>query len=235
MKTIGLIGGMSWESSQLYYRLLNEHVRSRIGGLHSARCVLYSVDFAEIEHLQQTDNWEAAGRILSQAAQSLESAGAECIVLCTNTMHKLAGPIQAAVQIPFLHIADATGARIAAAGVATVGLLGTRFTMEEDFYKERLITKFQLKVLIPPPEQRQTVHDVIYQELCMGQINPESRERYRAIIAELVARGAQGIILGCTEIGLLVNREDSAVPLFDTTQIHAETAVEWSLSETKPD
>lgn len=230
MRTIGLIGGMSWESTQLYYRIVNETVRTQLGGMHSARCVLVSVDFAEIEHYQHIGNWNAAGSILAEAAHSLESAGAGCVVLCTNTMHKLAGAIQEAVQIPFLHIADATGAQICAAGLDTIGLLGTRFTMEEDFYKERLTSRFGLKVLIPPAEQRQEVHDVIYQELCLGQVLPASRIRYRAIIKELAARGAQGIILGCTEIGMLVHAGDSPVPLFDTTQIHAEAAVDWALA-----
>lgn len=231
MKTIGLIGGMSWESSLEYYRILNETVRERLGGLHSARCVLVSVDFAQIEALQSAGRWEESGLILAEAARALQQAGAECVVLCTNTMHKLAGAIQSAVNIPFLHIADATGARVRAVGMHTVGLLGTRFTMEEDFYKERLANAFGLEVLIPPADERQQAHDVIYQELCLGILRPEARACYRGIITGLVARGAQGIILGCTEIGLLVKPEDSPVALFDTTQIHAIAAVDWALAE----
>lgn len=231
MKTIGLIGGMSWKSSLEYYRILNETVRERLGGLHSARCVLVSVDFAQIEALQSGGRWEESGLILAQAAQALQQAGADCVVLCTNTMHKLAGAIQSAVNIPFLHIADATGARVRTGGMHTVGLLGTRFTMEEEFYKERLANAYGLVVLIPPAAERQQAHDVIYQELCLGVLRPESRACYREIITGMVARGAQGIILGCTEIGLLVKPEDSPVALFDTTQIHAIAAVDWALAE----
>ena len=230
MRTIGLLGGMSWESSVEYYRILNESVRDRLGGLHSARCVLVSVDFAEIESLQHSGHWQESGQILAGAASTLQQAGAECVVLCTNTMHKLAPAIQAAISIPFLHIADATGTRVRNSGMHRVGLLGTSFTMEEDFYKERLVNQFGLDVLIPQAAERQQVHDVIYQELCMGILRPESQQCYRDIIASLAARGAQGIILGCTEIGLLVKPDDSPVPLFDTTQIHAEAAVEWALA-----
>ena len=230
MRTIGLIGGMSWESSLEYYRILNETVRDRLGGLHSAKCVMVSVDFAEIESLQHAGRWEESGQILAQAAAALERAGADCVVLCTNTMHKLAGAIRAAIHIPFLHIADATGQRVKAAGLSRIGLLGTRFTMEEDFYVERLVNGFGLQVLTPALNERQQVHDVIYQELCLGILKPESQASYRAIIAGLAARGAQGIILGCTEIGLLVKPEDSPLPLFDTTRIHAEAAVEWALA-----
>ena len=230
MKTIGLIGGMSWESSLEYYRILNETVRTRLGGLHSAKCVMVSVDFAEIETLQHTGHWEKAGQILAEAASSLERAGADCVVLCTNTMHKLAGAIQAAVSIPFLHIADATALRVQASGLRKIGLLGTRFTMEEDFYKARLTANFGLEVLIPGQTERQLVHDVIYQELCLGIIRSGSKASYREIIAELVRQGAQGIILGCTEIGLLVKPEDSPLPLFDTTRIHAEAAVDCALA-----
>lgn len=229
MRTIGLIGGMSWESSAEYYRILNETVRARLGGLHSARCLLVSVDFAEIEQLQHSGRWQEAGQVLAEAARSLERGGAGCVVLCTNTMHKLAGTIQAQVSIPFLHIADATAARIRAQGIGTVGLLGTRFTMEEDFYSGRLREQFGLRVLIPAAAERALVHRVIYEELCLGQVLPPSRQAYRQVIAGLARGGAQGIILGCTEIGLLVQPEDSPVPLFDTTRIHAEAAVDWAL------
>jgi aspartate racemase len=229
MKTIGLIGGMSWESTAEYYRILNEMVRDRLGGLHSARCLLYSVDFAEIEELQHSGRWDEAGEILAQAGQNLERGGADGILLCTNTMHKLAETIQANVSIPFLHIADATATQICAQGLSTVGLLGTQFTMEEDFYRGRLEKSFGLKVLIPSANDRQLIHAVIYQELCMGIVRAESRTVYRGIIQALVKTGAQGIILGCTEIGMLVKEEDSPVPLFDTTLIHAASAVEWAL------
>lgn len=229
MRTIGLIGGMSWESSAEYYRILNETVRARLGGLHSAQCLLVSVDFAEIEQLQHSGRWHEAGQVLSEAARSLERGGAGCVVLCTNTMHKLAGAIQAQVSIPLLHIADATAARIRAQSIGTVGLLGTRFTMEEDFYSGRLTGQFGLRVLIPAAAERALVHRVIYEELCLGQVLPPSQQAYRQVIAGLARDGAQGIILGCTEIGLLVQPEDSPVPLFDTTRIHAEAAVDWAL------
>ncbi len=230
MKTIGLIGGMSWESSQTYYQVLNETVRDRLGGLHSARCILYSVDFAEVETFQMEGRWDDAAALLVKAGQSLERAGAGCIVLCTNTMHKVAAQIQAGVSIPLLHIADAAARPICAQGLQSVGLLGTRFTMEEDFYKSRLVDQYGLQVLIPSPGERAMVHQVIYDELCLGQIRDVSRDAYRRIIAGLVQRGAEGIILGCTEIGLLVKPEDSPVPRFDTTLLHAQMAVDWSLS-----
>ena len=220
---------MSWESTIPYYRLINEGVKQRLGGLHSARLVLFSVDFAEIERLQHAGEWDAAGAVLVKAAQSLEAAGADCIVICTNTMHKVAPAVEAAVRIPLLHIADATAAAIRAAGIQTVGLLGTRFTMEQDFYVGRLTQQHGLSVLIPEAEERETVHRVIYEELCLGQINPASREAYRAAMAHLVQRGAQAIILGCTEISLLVGAEDATVPLFDTTAIHARAAVEFAV------
>lgn len=231
MKTIGLIGGMSWESSLEYYRLVNEGVKARLGGLHSARCVMVSVDFAEIEVLQSSARWEEAGLRMAEVAQSLERAGAEGVVLCTNTMHRLAGQIEAAVRIPFLHIADAAAERIRAAGLSRVGLLGTRFTMEQDFYAGRLRERHGLEVLTPPEEERAVVHRIIYEELVLGQVRADSRAAYAAIMRGLAARGAQGIILGCTEIGLLVSQGDSAVPLFDTTRIHAEAAVDWALRE----
>ncbi len=230
MKTIGMIGGMSWESSLEYYRILNQTVSARLGGLHSARCILTSVDFAEIEVLQREGRWDESGQRMAAAAASLERAGADVVILCTNTMHKLVDDIQAAIQIPFLHIADATAERVKAAGIQRIGLLGTRFTMEEDFYRGRLEQRHQLAVLTPPPTQRETVHRVIYDELCLGQIREESRAAYREIIADLAAAGAQGILLGCTEIELLVRPEDSPLPLFPTTRIHAEAAVDWALT-----
>jgi aspartate racemase len=229
MKTLGLIGGMSWESTMPYYRIVNERVRERLGGLHSAKLVLHSVDFAEIEALQRADDWDAAGAILADAARGLRAAGAEAIVVCTNTMHLVAPAIEAAVDVPLLHIADATAARIRAAGLDTVALLGTRFTMERDFYRAR-IEAAGIAVLTPDAADRETVHRVIYEELCLGRIREESRAAYRAIIAGLVARGAQGAILGCTEIGLLIGESDAPVPLFDTARIHAEAAADWALA-----
>lgn len=229
MKTIGLIGGMSWESSLEYYRLLNEEVKARLGGLHSAQCLLYSVDFAEIEAYQSSGDWQAAARLLVTTAQALERAGAACLVLCTNTMHKVAGAIQAGVTVPLLHIADATGRCIQAAGLQRVGLLGTRFTMEEAFYKDRLAQSFGLEVLIPDAEAQREVDRIIYHELVLGRIETASRQRYREIMAALAEAGAQGIILGCTEIGLLIKPDDFSLPLFDTTRIHAEAAVDFAL------
>ncbi len=229
MKTIGLIGGMSWESSLEYYRILNEQVRLRLGGLHSARCLMYSVDFAPIEELQRENRWEEAGQQMAQAALSLERGGADFVVLCTNTMHKLSSHIENAVHIPLLHIADATAARVRAAGIAKIGLLGTRFTMEEDFYRGRLEQNFGLEVVVPVDVSRDLVHRVIYDELCLGITREASRAAYRAVIRDLVDAGAEGIILGCTEIGLLIGQNDSPVPLFDTTQIHAEEAVTYAL------
>jgi len=231
MKTIGLIGGMSWESSIEYYRLINEKVQSSLGGLHSAKSLMVSVDFAEIEILQREGRWEEAAQKMVAAAQSLERGGADFIVLCTNTMHKAAGDIQAHTRIPFLHIADATAQQIRAAGMRKIGLLGTRFTMEEGFYKDRLVENFGLEVILPDAREREIVHRVIYDELVLGKINPASKEQFVAIIGEMVDAGAEGVILGCTEIGLLVHAEDSRVPLFDTTKIHAEAAVEYALSD----
>jgi len=230
MKTIGLIGGMSWESTVPYYRIINETVKERLGGLHSARIVLYSVDFFEIERLQHSGNWEAAGYMLAQAARCVEGAGADFVVLCTNTMHKVAPAIEAAVSIPLLHIADPTAAVIKEAGYRTIGLLGTRFTMEQDFYKERLARQHGLRVLVPEPGDRTIVHRVIYEELCLGTISSDSRTEYRRILAALVSGGAEAIILGCTEISLLVGPADATVPLFDTTQIHARSAAERALA-----
>ncbi|MBC7992925.1 MAG: aspartate/glutamate racemase family protein [Rhizobacter sp.] len=230
MKTIGLIGGMSWESSALYYRLINETVAARLGGLHSARLVLYSVDFHDIERLQHAGDWIAAGELLAQAARSLQAAGADVLVLCTNTMHKVAAQIEAAVSIPLFHIADPTAAEIRGAGHTSVGLLGTRFTMEQDFYRDRLAERHGLRVLVPEAGDREIVHRVIYEELCLGQVVPASRSEYRRVMASLVARGAEAIILGCTEICLLVDASDATVPLFDTTGIHARSAAEWALA-----
>ena len=230
MKTIGLIGGMSWESTVPYYRQINETVREQLGGLHSARLVLYSVDFQEIERLQHAGEWAAAGAALAQAARSLEAAGADFLVLCTNTMHKVAADIEAAVAIPLFHIADPTAGEIKQAGYTRVGLLGTRFTMEQDFYRERLRQRHGLDVLVPTPPEREQVHRIIYEELCLGRILPASRAVYRSVMTELVRRGAQAIILGCTEISLLVDATDATVPLFDTTAILARKAAEWALS-----
>ena len=231
MKTIGLIGGMSWESTVPYYRLINEVIKERLGGLHSAKVILYSVDFHEIERMMHSGDWDAAGTLLAEAARSLELAGADFLVLCTNTMHKVAPAIEAAVRIPLFHIVDPTAEEIRRAGYSKIGLLGTRFTMEQAFYRDRLRERHGLEVLVPDQEDRDIVHRVIFDELCLGAINPTSRAEYRSIIAALVARGAQAVILGCTEISLLVAQQDSAVPLFDTTGIHARKAAEFALSE----
>ncbi len=230
MKTIGLIGGMSWESTIPYYRLINEGVKQRLGGLHSAKLILHSVDFDEIERLQRSGDWDAAGALLTRSAQLLETAGAELLVLCTNTMHKVAPAIESAVSIPLLHIADATAEAAKAAGIRRVGLLGTRFTMEQDFYVGRLTERHGLEVLTPTAPERDEVHRIIYEELCLGKTLPASRESYHRIMDELIRRGAQAVILGCTEISLLVGEEDSPVPLLDTTAIHAQSAVEAALA-----
>ncbi|MDI6698001.1 MAG: aspartate/glutamate racemase family protein [Candidatus Saccharicenans sp.] len=230
MKTIGLIGGMSWESSLEYYRIINEEVKRKLGGFHSARCVMYSVDFAEIEVLQHRGEWDRTAWILSQAAVRLEAGGADFLVLCTNTMHKVAPQIEAAVNIPLIHIADPTAERIKARGFRRIGLLGTRFTMEDDFYRGRLEKKHGLEVVVPDEADRQLVHQVIYYELCDGRLQEESRKKFQAVIEKLAGAGAQGVILGCTEIGLLVKQKDSPLPVFDTTVIHAEAAVEYALS-----
>ena len=230
MKTIGLIGGMSWESTIPYYRLINEGVKQRLGGLHSAKLILHSVDFDEIERLQRSGDWDSASALLTRSAQLLETAGAELLVLCTNTMHKVAPAIESAVSTPLLHIADATAEAAKLAGIRRVGLLGTRFTMEQDFYVGRLIDRHGLKVLTPTAPERDEVHRIIYDELCVGKILSASRESYRRIMNELARRGAQAIILGCTEISLLVGEEDSPVPLLDTTAIHAQSAVEAALA-----
>lgn len=232
MKTIGLIGGMSWESSIEYYRIINETAKAKLGGLHSAKSLMVTVDFAEIEKLQHEDRWDEAGEILAKCAQDLERGGADFIVLCTNTMHKLTDQITASVKIPFLHIADATAEKIVAAGIKRIGLLGTRFTMEHDFYKGRLIQDFGLDVIVPEREDRDLVHRVIYEELVQGKIVDASREEYKRIMEWLIAQGVEGIILGCTEIELLVKPTDSRVPLFPTTYIHAVAAAEKALQET---
>ena len=234
MKTIGLIGGMSWESTLPYYRQVNETVKHHLGGLHSARVALVSVDFHDIETLQRAGDWDAAGALLADAARSLQAAGADFLVLCTNTMHKVAPAIEAAVGIPLLHIADPTAAAIKAAGHTKIGLLGTRFTMEQAFYKERLRELHGLDVIVPEPAERDIVHRVIYEELCLGKLVDASRDQYLRIIAALIERGAQAVILGCTEISLLVGQRDAAVPLFDTTAIHARGAAELALGVTVP-
>ncbi|GAP13079.1 aspartate racemase [Longilinea arvoryzae] len=231
MRTIGLIGGMTWESSVEYYRILNERVAQRLGGLHSAKCVMVSIDFAPLEMQQERGEWDEAGRELAKAARQLEHAGAECVLICANTMHKVMDAVQSAVSIPLLHIADATAARVKAAGLNTIALMGTKYTMEEGFYKDRLSQRFGLRVITPTAADREIIHRVIYQELGFGILRPESKAAYLRIIDDLVAQGAQGVILGCTEIGLLVKQEDHPAPLFDTTRIHAEAAVDWALQE----
>ncbi|MGE8416458.1 MAG: aspartate/glutamate racemase family protein [Pseudomonas sp.] len=228
MRTIGLIGGMSWESSAEYYRLINQQVRDHLGALRSARLLMYSVDFGPVEQAQHAGDWDAAAAILVDAARRLEAGGAECLVLCTNTMHKVAAPIQAATVLPFLHIADPTAQAALAAGHLKVGLLGTAFTMEQDFLKQRLVDQ-GLQVLVPDAEERQAVHRIIYEELCVGIIRDDSRRLYQRVIQSLQARGAQAVILGCTEIGLLLKPEHSPVPLLDTTVLHAQAAVAFAL------
>ncbi len=230
IKTLGLIGGMSWESTVPYYQLINQTVKARLGGLHSAKLILYSVDFAEVEHLQASGQWDAAGALLAEVARKLEAAGADALVLCTNTMHLVADAITRAVNIPLLHITDPTAQAIKDAGFTTVGLLGTRFTMEQDFYRSRLAQRFGLTVLTPPEAERERVHRIIYDELCLGDVREASRQTYQRVIANLQAQGAQAIILGCTEIALLVQPQHCAVPLFDTTALHATSAALWALT-----
>jgi aspartate racemase len=232
MKTLGLLGGMSWESTTTYYQLINRRVREREGNLHSAKCVIYSFDFAEIEQLQRTGDWNRLGELLCDGADRLKLAGADAIVICTNTMHKLAPQIQEHVQLPLLHIASQTGIAITKAGYSRVGLLGTRYTMEQDFYKSELINNFKLDVLIPGKEDRDIVHEIIYTELCNGVIKADSRVSYLNIIDNLVADGAECIILGCTEIGLLISSTDVKVPVFDTTLIHATGVTDWAIDAT---
>lgn len=232
MRTIGLIAGMSWESSAEYYRILNEEVARRLGGLHSAKIVMISIDFARLEAQQTSNRWDEAAADLAQAARQLERAGAECVLICANTMHKAAPAVQTAVGIPLLHIADAAGERARAAGLSKVALLGTRYTMEEGFLKDRLSERFGLEVLIPGKIERDLIHRVIFEELVLGRILPKSKATYLRIIDDLAAQGAQGIILGCTEIGLLIQQSDRPnVPFFDTVRVHAEAAVDWALQE----
>ena len=227
---IGLIGGMSWESSAEYYRIINREVRNRLGGVHSARSLMWSVDFGEIERLQHAGDWEKLTNRMKDAAIRLQRGGADFVLLCTNTMHLMADAVAGAIDIPLLHIADPTAEKINAAGFHKVGLLGTAFTMEQDFYRGRLEKVFGLEVLVPEADGRRVVHEVIYRELVAGEVRAESRAAYREVIARLVARGAQAIILGCTEIMLLVSEDDSAVPLFDTTNLHAVAAVDRALA-----
>jgi len=233
MKTIGLIGGMSWESTQDYYRIINQEVKRRFGGLNSAKRVLYSVNFAEIEQCQASGEWQRAGQILANAAQSLERAGAELILICTNTMHKVAAQVQAAVHVPLLHIAQVTAQALLQDHVQTVALLGTKYTMEQDFYKQILLQK-GLKVLIPEESDRALINDVIFHELCLGQIKEESRQVFVRVIAALKEQGAQAVILGCTEIGMLINAQNSPLPVYDTTILHATGAVEAALQYPLP-
>jgi len=229
MKTIGLLGGMSWESSIEYYRIINQAVKKRLGGLHSAQCLMYSFDFAEIEVLQHAGEWETLTHVMVNAVRRLEQGGADCLLICTNTMHRMADQIESATTVPLLHIADATAGAIKSKGLHTIGLLGTRFTMEGDFYKGRLEEDHGLKVLVPDDGGREIVHRIIYDELVQGEIRDKSRKAYLKIIAELQNKGAEGVILGCTEIPLLIKQEDVDLPIFDTTTIHAEAAVKWAL------
>ncbi|MFK4319315.1 aspartate racemase [Bacillus sp. RC145] len=228
MKTIGLIGGMSWESTSEYYRILNEEIKSRLGGLHSAKCLINSVDFEEIERFQSNGDWDGAGEVLGNAAYSLQKGGADFIIICTNTMHKVVEKIKENINIPVLHIADTTAKEIKRKGIQTIGLLGTIYTMEQDFYKSR-IEENNIKVIVPVEKNREKINEIIYTELCLGKITSQSREYYKRVIEELVQKGAQGIILGCTEIGLLIKQEDVLVPIFDTTFIHAMEAVNVAL------
>ncbi len=229
MKTIGMLGGMSWESTASYYRALNEGIKQRLGGLHSARICMHSVDFAEIETLQHQGDWQATADILCDAARSIEAGGADFLMICTNTMHKVAPQIEAAISIPLLHIADATAERLQEDGIMRVGLLGTRFTMEQEFYKGRLSERYGIEVVVPDTAQRELVHDVIYSELCLGRVEDASRRAYLSVIDELAQQGAQGVILGCTEIAMLVAQRDTSVRLYDTTAIHAQKAVAFAL------
>ena len=231
MKTIGLLGGMSWESTSGYYRAINTGVKEKLGGLHSAKIALYSVDFEPIEKLQHSGNWQGTAEMLSQAAQKIELAGADFLLICTNTMHKVAPQIAQAINIPLLHIADATAEVLVNKGIKTVGLLGTAFTMEQDFYKGRLKDHYGLNVLTPNEADIKIVHNVIYQELCLGNSTAASKTQYLRIIASLAASGAEAVILGCTEIGMLVAQADTKIPLLDTTYIHAQKAIEWALSD----
>ena len=229
MKVIGLIGGMSWESSNIYYQLINRRVQGLLGGVHSAKIIMHSLDFGEIEALQRSANWKEMGRILGDVAETMEKSGAELLVLCTNTMHKLAPVIENRIEIPFLHIADAVGAAVEKKGLKTVGLLGTQFTMEQKFYSERLKNRYDLKVLTPALEERQEIHRIIYDELSKGIFTDESRKTYCKIIENLIAKGAEGVILGCTEISLLIRQEDCSITVFDTIALHVEAAVQEAM------
>jgi aspartate racemase len=229
MKTIGMIGGMSWESSLEYYRIMNQAVKEKLGGFHSAPCILYSVDFDDVEKLQHQGDWASLNRLMIEAAQSVKKAGADFLVICTNTMHKMADEVQEAIQIPLLHIADVTAKAVRANGQSRVGLLGTKFTMEQDFYKGRLHEMHGIDVLIPEDKERQVIHDILYNELCLGEIKELSKSKFQSIIQNLVKRGAQGVILGCTEIPLIVSQEDFEIPLYDTTALHARAAVDFAL------
>lgn len=231
MKTIGMLGGMSWESTASYYKALNEGIKSALGGLNSAKVCLYSVNFDEIEKLQREGNWDEAGALLAQAAKSVEDGGADFLMICTNTMHKVLPQIESAISIPVLHIADATANKLVEDGISKVGLLGTAFTMEQDFYKKRISEKFAIEVIVPEHDEREIVHRVIYEELCQGQILTESREQYITIIDNLRRNGAEAVILGCTEIALLVEQQHTQVALYDTTKIHADQAVKLALAE----
>jgi aspartate racemase len=230
MKTIGLIGGMSWESTAVYYRLLNELARERLGGLHSAELLLWSFDFAEIEQLQETGDWASATRRMTEAAQRLEAAGAACLLICSNTMHRMAEPVQAAISVPLIHIADATAAAIRAAGASRPLLLGTRYTMEEDFYRGRLRELHGIEVMVPDTAGRRAVHDTIYRELCLGRVEAPSRRRFLELIEQARTAGADSVILGCTEVGLLISAKDTDLPVFDTTHIHARAALDFALA-----
>lgn len=229
MKTIGLLGGMSWKSTLAYYRAINEEVHNTLGGLHSAKIIMYSVDFEPIEVLQHKGDWEGTAKILAQAAQGIESAGADFLLICTNTMHKVAPQIEASISIPLLHIADATAEVLIQEGIERVGLLGTAFTMEQNFYKGRLSAHYGLNVLVPTKEDQQIIHNIIYQELCVGNIQDDSKTEYLRIIDMLARQGVEAVILGCTEIGMLIHQHDTTVKLFDTTLIHAQKAVEYAL------
>jgi aspartate racemase len=230
MKTIGLIGGMSWESSLLYYQIMNERVKEKLGGHHSAKSLLYSVDFQEIKTLQFEDRWDELTKIMIDIAKKLETSGADCLVICTNTMHKMAKEVEESVKIPLLHIADATAKEIVNNGIKKVALLGTAFTMEHDFYKGRLIEQFGLDVIVPNEAERKLVHNIIYEELCLGIVKEESKQVYLNIIDQLIEHGAEAVILGCTEITMLISQENCGIPVFDTTRIHAESAVDFALS-----
>lgn len=228
MKTIGMIGGMSWESTLEYYRIVNEEVKKKLGGFHSAKCILYSVDFEEVERLQHQAEWGLLTRLMVSAAQKVERAGADFVLICTNTMHRMADEVQGAIHVPLLHIVDVTAEAIKAKRQIRVGLLGTKFTMEQDFYKGRLQDKYGLEVLIPSEEERQIIHDILYSELCLGKIKKPSKNKFKDIIHNLIEKGAQGVILGCTEIPLIVNQKDYKIPLYDTTTLHARAAVEYA-------